>query len=216
MRRPVLRRPALWVAAVSLMTCATVMTLAPAAGASTNLVCGNGGSGYCLNAWNGGPFVKMYYGGSYGNDQFYLNAEYVCDGYGYVMSTAWGDPINCPFSNVSYDNEYRGDSIAAILYVGSPSGNLSCVGTGNLNGVPDVGYLGGCGDGYGNGIIQGGLFVVANTSYCTGLYQGVLINRYWTDQDNQPAYALSGGNPGQPLYVGATGSGTCWGGSGVQ
>ena len=28
--------------------------------------CGNGGTGYCMNAWNGGPYVKMYYGGQTG------------------------------------------------------------------------------------------------------------------------------------------------------
>src|ERR1700733_5472468 len=195
-----MRRLTLWAVAVSL-ACATVMMVAPAAQASTSLVCGNGGSGYCLNAWNGGPYVKMYYGGSYSNDQIFLINEAVCQGRRYVTATVDGDPINCPFSNVSLDNEYEGDPIEAISYVGSPSGKPSCVGTGNLNGVPDVGYLGGCGDGYGNGIIQGGLFVAINTSYCTGAYQAVLINRYWTNQDGQPAYAYSGGNPGQPLYV---------------
>jgi hypothetical protein len=210
-----MRRLTLWAAAVSL-SCTAVMMVAPAAQASPlNNVCGNRGSGYCLNAWNGGPYVKMYYGGNYGNDQFYLIAESACQGQDYVTAVAAGDALNCPFSNVKYDNEYEGDGIDAIYYVGSFSSNSPtyCVGTGNLNGLPDVGYLGACGDGYGDGIIQGGLFVQTSTTYCIGGV--VLINKYWTNQDAQPAYAYSGGNPGQPLYVGANGSGTCWGGSGV-
>lgn len=210
-----MRRLTLWAAAVSLAF-ATVMMIAPAAQAAYYPnVCGNGGSGYCPNAWNGGPSVKMYYGGSISNDEFFVIGESACQGRDYVTAKVDGDPINCPFSNVSLDNKYEGNPIVAIDYGGSPSGKPSCVGTGWLNGVPDVGYLGSCGDGYGNGIIQGGLFVAINTSYCTGLYQAVLVNRYWTNQDLQLAYAYSGGNPGQPLYVGANGSGTCWGGSGV-
>jgi hypothetical protein len=41
----------------------------PAAQAQISQVCGNTASGYCINAWNGGPSVKMYYGG-YSNDNF--------------------------------------------------------------------------------------------------------------------------------------------------
>lgn len=41
----------------------------PAAQAQISQVCGNTGTGYCMNAWNGGPSVKMYYGG-YSNDNF--------------------------------------------------------------------------------------------------------------------------------------------------
>ena len=41
----------------------------PAAQAQISQVCGNTGTGYCINAWNGGPSVKMYYGG-YSNDSF--------------------------------------------------------------------------------------------------------------------------------------------------
>ena len=39
-------------------------------------VCGNGGSGYCINAWFGGPPVKMYYGGKSNEDfEFIFNVK---------------------------------------------------------------------------------------------------------------------------------------------
>jgi hypothetical protein len=212
-----MRRLTMWVATISLV-CGAAMMAIPSAQAATGVnICGNGGTGYCINAWNGGPYVKMYYGGNIANDQFYLSPQSVCQGDAYVMAVGRGDPINCPFNNVSYDNQYEGDVIVSIDdYGGNSAGE--CVGTGNLNGAPDVGYLGSCGNNFGNGLIQGGLFIETTTSNCNGMYNGenrwVLINRYWTNQDLQPAYAYSGGNPGQPLYVGATGNGTCWGGSG--
>jgi hypothetical protein len=208
-----MRRLSIWVATISLI-CGAAMTANPAAQAATIYnICGNGGTGYCMNGWNGGPYVKMYYGGNIANDSFFMFGQNVCQGESYVMAVSYGDPINCPFNNVSYDQKYEGDGIVSIVFY-----NDKCIGTGNLNGTPDVGYLGNCGDGYGSGLVQGGLFIQTQPPNCDGIYNGegkwVLINRYWTNQDQQPAYAYSGGNPGQPLYVGATGNGTCWGGTG--
>lgn len=154
-----MRKLWLMAAAIPLM-CVMCLAGAPAAqAAAVTNVCGNGGSGYCLNAWNGGPYVRMYYGHS-SNENFQVEGVDTCMGSGAVMSTRAGDPINCPFSDPNLDYNLRGAPTVRIVYF-LPSGTgIKCVGTGNLNGQRDVGYLGSCGDPYGNGIIQGGIDVV--------------------------------------------------------
>jgi hypothetical protein len=125
-----------------------------------------------------------------------------------VQAKADGDATNCPFSNVKFDNEYEGDGIVTIDFF-TPS-SVKCVGTATQGGL-GVGYLGACGDGYGGGLIDGGLDIEVTTFSCLGGSQTMLVNRYWTDENDQPAYVESGGNPGKPLYLSASGSGTCWG-----
>jgi hypothetical protein len=172
-------------------------------------ICGNGGTGYCLNAWNGGPYVKMYYGGGYTNDYFYFQAVSPCSGNDTVQSTGYGDKTNCPFTNSSIDYALHNDLIVELV----DGNNHECVGTGNLNGVHDVGYLGSCGNGSGAGAIQGALDV-EYTPICPSPSgtETALVNRYWTNTYNSGyyGYVSSGGNPARPLYTGVIGNQTCW------
>lgn len=196
-------------AAVPLL-CLMSLTAIPSAQAQISQICGNGGSGYCMNAWNGGPYVKMYYGG-YHNDNFYLETVSPCSGRNTVQSTMRGDATNCPFSDSLIDYLLWNNQIMEIVY----GNNGKCVGTGNLNGTPDVGYLGACGDDFGNGAIQGAFDVAIFGGQDCPSTSVLLVNRYWTNYyGSQERFVLSGGNPGTSLFVGSNVY-TCWGGPGV-
>lgn len=193
-------------ATAALLACMMSLAGIPAAQASSQL-CGNGGSGYCMNAWGGGPYVKMYYGGYY-NDDFYLRPVYACSGHATVQSTADGDSTNCPFTIPDIDHLYHKDLIVEVVY----GHNGECVGTGSSGGYPDVGYLGSCGNSSGGGAANGVIDVQTDLYCSTGFG---LVNRYWTNQDStyyvDIAYVTSGGSLGANLYVGATSAETCWG-----
>ena len=185
------------------------LTGGPPAKAIAFQLCGNQGAGYCMNAWNGGPYVKMYYGGQ-SNEGFELQLSFICNGSDMVQSTAHGDKINCPFSNASLDSALWRSPIVRIQY-----GNL-CVGTHSEFEQPGVGYLGPCGDNTGAGAINGAFDVEASDA---GAIQPqcpngiILINRYWTNQfgTGQYAYVTSGGNPGTSLLMDDASNFTCWG-----
>lgn len=189
-------RKALIVAAAVLLP---LLVAAPAAQAQTSQICGNGGSGYCINAWNGGPYVKMYYGG-YSNDNFHLQQVYVCSGYSTVQSKYYGDSTNCPFSDAIADQVLWTDPIEEVVY----GNNGECIGT-TAN---DAAYLGSCGNIYGTGAIDGAFDVLDVSAGCDDLY-----NRYWSNAYGVLSGLTSGGNPGTPLSAGY-GEATCWGISG--
>ena len=176
----------------------------PAAQASSPNICGNGGSGYCINAWNGGPYVKMYYGG-YSNDNFYIRDVYMCSGSDLVQSTAHGEATNCPFSNQNLDSDpnFWNHPIVEVVY----GNNGECVGT-SANGY---GYLGSCGNSAGSGAINGAFNVLWYDSGCGYAF----VNRYWTNHNSDASYWVSGGNPNTYLYVGRQEAWTCWGGTGI-
>lgn len=172
------------------------------ASAQTESLCGNGGSGYCMNDWNDGGSanpVKMYYGG-YSNDAFFLEAVDLCSSGPYVTS-------DCPFTNTTLDKNLEGEWIAQIVY----SNNGLCVGT-NSSGD---GALAKCnntttGTGGGNGTIV----VLAVQGSCNASNEGILINRYYTNINGEYEEMASGGSVGSALNLEAGNSGTCWGGSG--
>lgn len=192
-------RKILLVAAVILLP---FLAAVPAAQASTSSICGNDGTGYCINAWNGGPNVKMYYGG-YSNDNFSIRDVYVCSGSDLVQSTSHGDGTNCPFSNQNLDSDFWNYPIVEVVY----GNNGECVGTASS----DTGYLGACGNSEGSGAIDGAFNVLWYDSGCGYAF----VNRYWTNRRSVSSYWVSGGNPDTYLYVGQQASWTCWGGSGI-
>ena len=196
MRRRMLIAVATAVSVTSLILLAGI----PAAQASTAL-CGNGGSGYCMNAWNGGPYVKMYYGG-YSNDYFYLQSVALCSGHATVQATESGDSTNCPFNDGYVDYVLHGDLIVEIVY----GNNGECVGTTGSG----VGYLGACGNSSGSGA-SNGVFDVLYPDYCSSGNE--LVNRYWSNHDGNDEFAFvtSGGSVGASLYVDDLQSATCWG-----
>lgn len=190
-------------AAVGALLLGTAIALAanavPAA-ATQNQVCGNGGSGYCLNDWNGGGSgnaIKMYYGNS-SNENFLAVTVAACSGTDIVNST-------CPFANRSLDSLYRGFEIREIEYM--PAG--LCLATNGSGGA----ILGTCanqntGSGGSNGVI---MVAYHGPTSCDFGVQWYFVNRYWSDHYGTTETLQSGGNPGVQAYLDNPGLGTCWG-----
>lgn len=103
-----------WVAIcglLSVLTLGTVAFAAPAfANTGTNWCLGSTSPGECINAWKGGPFVKLYTGGPTTNGDFLwdhgiaLPAQYLIFGntssnwFGQCMGAAYNDPNNMQVS----------------------------------------------------------------------------------------------------------------------
>jgi hypothetical protein len=158
-------------------------------------ICGNGGSGYCMNDWgNGGSLspVKMYYGNS-SNESFGVIPVDPCHDGGTVNST-------CPFTSRYLDSYYAGDPVLELEY--APKG--LCVGT-TGSGTAE---LAGCGNSYANGAGDGTIVVNVGS--------GNLVDRYWTNRDDESLFVCSSGRLGGPLemnYVLTEPYGGCdWGG----
>jgi hypothetical protein len=172
----------------------------PTAEASTSQICGNGGSGYCLNDWGGagqpGDQVNMYYGGTR-NDDFYVQEVNRCNGYYKVTST-------CPFSHTAWDEDLYGDDIVEVVDTNNEG---ECVATMGGSFDPNYASLGSCanpvsGSGGANGVID-----VLWPQSCGDF----LLNRYWTDaNEGDETFLASSGYVGGPAYF--VSSGTCWGG----
>jgi hypothetical protein len=177
-----------------------------AAYASSNQICGNGGSGYCLNDWSAGGYgnpVKMYYGG-YGNEDFYLQAVNRCGGD--TVTTANG---GCPFYNFNLDQEYKGDLIVQVVY--GPKG--LCIADTNISAKADLGDCASISSSGSYGAIQilyGDINCIGTLSPSGWITQGYLVDRYWSDVYDTTNTLTSGGNPGVQAKF-ADGLGTCWG-----
>jgi hypothetical protein len=156
-------------------------------------ICGNAGTGYCLNDWNGTTGdVKMYYGG-YANDYFWLQPAYICGG----GNTVEGAPYYCPFSNHALDDNLAG---RAIDEIGSGVNPGWCVGSAANNSLT---ILQPCGSGTGT------IFVLNHAS-CppSGLEY---VNRYWSNHYNTAEYLESGNALGAEANEDYSGpSPTCW------
>jgi len=156
--------------------------------------CGNAGTGYCLNDWNG-TFgdVKMYYGG-YTNDLWIYQPLYLCPG-GVVAS-------NCPFSNTHLDNVFLGDPIFQLESYVLPGW---CIGSSTSS---SLGIMQPCnnentGTGGGTGTVW--LFGV-----CSG-GGDPFGNRYWSARYNTPEWVESGNALyAQPNLDFSGSSPTCW------
>jgi hypothetical protein len=176
---------------------ATLSLLSPGtAHAAQVQVCGNNGTGYCLNDWGNGGLnnpVKMYWGNN-SNEHFVAVLTSWCNN-GHVRS-------DCPFQHASLNQQYDGANIVQIEYL-----NGYCIGTNanadavlglcpNANATPSNGTImieprTPCGGGVGNG----------PSTY--------LVDRYWSDVAGSSSYLRSGGNPGVQAYY--SGTPTCWG-----
>jgi hypothetical protein len=178
-----------------------------AAGASTSQVCGNGGTGYCLNDWGGGgasgDAVKMYYGGT-ANDDFYVQEVNRCSGQDTVQSVYYHDSTNCPFGNTGLDQQFWGDPIVQITYTNNES---QCVGSTSS----DYAVLASCanpisGSGGGTGVIM-----VTVEAPCSSHTDFAFADRYASDQHGRAYWLTSGGNVGVQAYYGSSNV-SCWNG----
>jgi len=166
------------------------------ASASSQEICGNGGSGYCLNDWGGadraGDAVKMEYGNGT-NENFLDYALLKMCGSGKVTST-------CPNLGLA-QNELKGFNLVEIVY--GPGGCVADNGSGYAD-------LGTCPDQYGNGGSNGTIYIAYPESpgYC------IYYNRYWTGYYGSLAGLESGGSVGAQATDDATGTITEWGGGG--
>jgi hypothetical protein len=188
------------------VTAPAVVSATPALAAGNSNICGNRGTGYCLNDWNGGGSgnpVKMYYGNYY-NDHFSIYYLNKCNAGDQVL----GAPYYCPFANHALDNSMAGDFIFAEYYYNSAD---SCVAT---NGSGDA-ILGACPDALGNGGANGTVMVQEYTSSCGPVDSDffLAVDRYWSDQYGTKAFQQSGGNPGIQAFLNYTSqsTATCWG-----
>jgi hypothetical protein len=165
-------------------------------------VCGDNGSGLCLNNWSGANgIVAMYYNGS-ANDNMQAELINPCNS---AASTGAPDQVThtCPFT-VGYglNNIFYGDQ---ILQVEDLNSGL-CVGTDGDAGGTETACNDATGQGGGDGTIQ--VAVPAGA----GNAGSELINRYWTNAAPQiVAYVQSGGSVGAQLNMdGGTSPSTFW------
>jgi hypothetical protein len=191
---------AIAVLATGLLAATAIMLTGSSAQAATfPEICGNQGTGYCLNDWNNagtGGSVVMYYGGTT-NDAFSLDHLTGACGNGYVTS-------NCPFTTASIDADLRGQPIYRLRYLNHS--NL-CIAAS----VGAFAILEGCPDNNGNGGAFGTLLVGdASPITCGGTIPGHLIDRYESDYQGTEDALQSGGNPKLYAYF-TTQYSTCWG-----
>jgi hypothetical protein len=191
---------------IAFAAAAPVITAAalPASAFGRSEICGNGGTGYCLNAWGGGPAVKMYNGGV-ANDNFAEISVAACDEDVYVnqfCANEWGSGGSSLVA--------AGAHLGRIQYNGPGPYNGYCAGTGGSG----TAVLTSCGDitdggGAGNGVIM----AVLTPSGCDGTNRELIVDRYWSSSqhNNALSYIWSGGNPGLPAYMNKTLAATCWG-----
>jgi hypothetical protein len=172
------------------------------ANASQPQICGNYGSGYCLNDWNGGGSgnaVKMETGGN-------TNEDFVAEG---VTACSGGDIVTptCPFATRSIDAHLQGWQIIQVKYV--PKG--LCIATNSSGGA----VLGTCANpNTGSGGSDGVIMVKFPVAPCQGGYPDgyyYYVDRYWSDAYGTEETLASGGNPGVQAYLTYGGYGTCWG-----
>lgn len=189
------------VAAATLTLIAGIGVASPGpAFATQQQICGNGGSGYCMNDWNGdNQYVKMY-NGSVSHEDFEEIYNVSECGSGSVTSTYYGDATNCPFVDANLDRAFRGDPIVQIEYIPTSQ----CIGTTSSG----TAWLGSCANNEGVG---GGTGVTLINVY-EGGSTALLINRYWSDyyssgSNYQPCFVYSGGNPGAYLWMNSDESG---------
>jgi hypothetical protein len=171
---------------------------APAMAGQQQQICGNGGSGFCLNDWNnrGSGFpVLMYYGGN-PNENFVAQFINRCGGHSFVTApgTGFGNAY-CPFASHQLDIDLAGAPIVQLHYQFT---NL-CVAANTANAQGVMGDCNATGTGTGGAvgtvqIIWGGAFLV-NLHYTTG---------------NNLVGLLSGGNPQRPVFMNS-GTMTEWG-----
>jgi hypothetical protein len=162
-------------------------------------ICGNQGSGYCMNDWNNGGYgnpVKMY-NGNVSNEDFWVQKIDRCAGGSTVTSS-------CPFNDHNIDAGLGG-TIFQIRYANTSL----CLAANTANGQS---VLGACNS------VNTGTGGDTGTVYVGGDF--TLFSVYYTNlHNNGDLYCVeSGGNPGQPVYLNVDffPSGcTEWGGTGV-
>ena len=202
-RRSYLKRWAAVVLPVFLVAVAVPGTSAAVAQASVRpgtaihvpQICGNSGTGYCLNDWNGSiGDVKMYYGG-YANDSFRIVSVLECNG----DSTVLGAPNYCPFSNHALDTHLAGLGIFEFESGANPGW---CVGSAANNSLT---ILQPCG---GTGTVFIGDDVYASCP--AGIFH--FVSQYWSNHYGTYEYLESGNALGHQADEDYSGSSpTCWG-----
>jgi len=189
-------------------------SVAPAQATQTQ-ICGNSGSGYCMNNWNDAfQSVKMYYGSS-SNEAFVTVQINPCNSNppGFVTST-------CPFAVGSgYNSALEGEPIFEVQYIGY-LGTSYCVGSTGVQAGGATAVMVGCPNNNGSGGGNGTIWVAWGGQ---GSYTGYVITRYWADYYytyfgqkccNTIPSVFSGGSLGAPLFMGSQTNATQWGGPG--
>jgi hypothetical protein len=190
------QRPAIRMLAVVLLAAGGIF-LPGSVLATQQQICGNDGTGYCLNDWNNlgvNNYIEMYYGSS-SNEDFEARLVDPCHNGGTVTET-------CPFTDSGIDEANFGDYIVQLYY--APK-NL-CIG----NATSGEGILTGCGDQYGNGAGDGTIM-----AWTFGNGPNNLIDRYYTNLFDSETYTCSSGSLKGPVYLNEsykTGGGCNWGG----
>lgn len=200
-----MKRRALTVLAAALLAIGLPIS-SPAYASSVPEVCGNGGSGYCLNDWGNaaGGAVKMEFGGV-ANDNFILTLVYACNNSDEVSSSCdsqWGAQGHTLDGSLIFEIRYNRQ--------GSP-GFGQCVGT---NGSGDA-VLTACGDAAGKGAGNGAImaFLDRGSPACGSSTRALYVDRYYSSHYNVLAFLQTGGNPGISAFLNYTdkATATCWG-----
>jgi hypothetical protein len=180
------------------------LSIPSAFGGTTPNICGNGGTGYCLNDWNNGGSgsqVKMNYGHTPNSDFSFVSLSFMCHD-GHVHANAPYGP--CPFTNGSgLNTQMDGANIFALRH-----SNGLCVGTTSSD-VNTI--MTDCPDSYGNGGGWSTIYAEATNANCqSGPW--FAESRYWSDAYTSLSSLQSGGNVGIQASIGVQNStATCWG-----
>jgi hypothetical protein len=156
---------------------------------------------YCLNAWNGGPYVQAYQAGTATNNNFFVQGVDRCNNGDYTTS-------GCPATGAG-----AGHFIYQIVYGNNTS---ECVGTvvdGNRDHPTGSMVLTGCNEtGYpGTGGGTGTIYVAVNAG-CAGQASNEGVNSYWTNEDGgEAASVLINDTNGAFVYNNDVNEGDCLG-----
>jgi hypothetical protein len=172
-------------------------------------ICGNGGSGYCLNDWGGhavvGNPIKMYYGGNSYEDFYTVVLQSTCGGAGYITGTQ-----SCWSQWGSGGANIVGSDIVAIVY--GPGG---CLGSDQSTGLAIITT---CPNQNGTNGGFGTVWALSQTGPL-GSNEDVAYSRPWSSAYSPSLGCLeSGGNPGvqaDASQIDQNGVCTVWGGPGI-
>lgn len=167
-----------------------------ASAAPSTQICNDPGN-YCLNAWNGGPWIKTYTTGV-GNNYFYVQQlTGMCNNGRSTSSCPLSGQLNIPglvIYQIRYGNEYAGSYDNCLADDGAKDGQTA------------FGYCNGLN---GTGGSDGTIFLAYNPNGTCPSGSNRSLSREWTDTYRNDTYLFFNNGDGNPVMDQNVGSGLC-------